>query len=269
MNKGYTIRIKGQLVSLDKPLVMGILNCTPDSFFTGSRMQSEREIAARANEIIAQGGDMIDVGACSTRPGGAVVSEAEERDRLRHCLAIVRREHPDAIVSVDTFRPSVARMCVEEFGADMINDVAEGEEPGMFETVAALRVPYVLMSVQPTLRESILMFARKTQMLFQMGVSDVILDPGFGFGKTLDDNYAIFSQLEKFHELALPLLVGISRKSMIYRLLDITPEQALNGTTALHAAALLKGADILRVHDVREAVETCRIMQKIREGCVN
>ena len=264
MDGRFSIRVNGQLLDLSKPQVMGILNCTPDSFFEGSRCESEKAMAVRARQIIEEGATIIDVGACSTRPGGIAVSEKEEMERLRRCLEIVRHEHPEAIISIDTFRPSVARMCVEEYGANMINDVGEGEEPGMFETMASLHVPYILMSAQPTLRASLLMFARKTQMLFEMGVNDVILDPGFGFGKTLDENYAIMGELEKFQEMGLPLLVGISRKSMIYRLLDTTAEEALGGTTALHAIALLKGANILRVHDVREAVETCRIIGKLQ-----
>ena len=264
MEKKYSIRIGDTLLDLSEPQVMGILNCTPDSFFSESRMQRENEIAHRAQEIIEQGGTIIDIGACSTRPGGEVVSEDEEIKRLRFGLAIVRREHPNAIVSVDTFRPSVARMCVEEFGVNMITDVAEGEEPGMFETIANLRVPYILMSVQSNLHDSMRMFARKTQTLFDLGVSDVILDPGFGFGKTLEENYVLLNELEKLHELSLPLLVGISRKSMIYRLMGTTPEEALNGTTVLNTIALLKGAHILRVHDVKEAVETCKLVELTR-----
>jgi len=257
----YTLNIKGRLMDLSEPVVMGILNATPDSSFAGSRMQTEREIAERANEIVAQGGRMIDVGAYSTRPGATEVSEQEEMARMRTALAVVRREQPEAAVSIDTFRPDVARMAVEEYGADIINDVSEGEAPQMFRMVARLGVPYILMSVQPTLRETLLAFAAKVQMLRDLGQKDIILDPGFGFGKTLEQNYEIMNQMERLQVMDLPVLVGISRKSMIFRLLDSSPAEALNGTTVLNTVALMKGASILRVHDVREAVECVKIVK--------
>lgn len=257
----YTLNIKGRLMDLSEPVVMGILNATPDSFFAGSRMQTEREIAERANEIVAQGGRMIDVGAYSTRPGATEVSEQEEMARMKTALAVVRREQPEAAVSIDTFRPDVARMAVEEYGADIINDVSEGEAPQMFRMVARLGVPYILMSVQPTLRETLLAFAAKVQMLRDLGQKDIILDPGFGFGKTLEQNYEIMNQMERLQVMDLPVLVGISRKSMIFRLLDSSPAEALNGTTVLNTVALMKGASILRVHDVREAVECVKIVK--------
>ena len=267
----HTINVRGRLVALDKPQVMGILNATPDSFYEGSRKQTERDIAERALQIVDEGGTMIDVGAFSTRPGANEVSEEEELNRLRFALGIVRRELPDAIVSVDTYRPLVARQCVEEWGADMINDVSEGgltgivntplkEQYDMFQTIASLRVPYILMSVRSTLREMLLAFAKEIQRLHELGVCDVIIDPGFGFGKTLEQNYQLMKDLDKLLVLDLPLLVGVSRKSMIYKLLDGTPSTALNGTTVLHTVALQKGASILRVHDVREAVETIKIV---------
>lgn len=267
----HTINVRGRLVALDKPQVMGILNATPDSFYEGSRKQTERDIAERALQIVDEGGTMIDVGAFSTRPGANEVSEEEELNRLRFALGIVRRELPDAIVSVDTYRPLVARQCVEEWGADMINDVSEGgltgivntplkEQYNMFQTIASLRVPYILMSVRSTLREMLLAFAEEIQQLHELGVCDVIIDPGFGFGKTLEQNYQLMKDLDKLLVLDLPLLVGVSRKSMIYKLLDGTPSTALNGTTVLHTVALQKGASILRVHDVREAVETIKIV---------
>lgn len=267
----HSINVRGRLVALDKPQVMGILNATPDSFYEGSRKQTERDIAERALQIVDEGGTMIDVGAFSTRPGANEVSEEEELNRLRFALGIVRRELPDAIVSVDTYRPQVARQCVEEWGADMINDVSEGgltgivntplkEQYDMFQTIASLRVPYILMSVRPTLREMLLAFAEEIQRLHELGVCDVIIDPGFGFGKTLEQNYQLMKELDKLLVLDLPLLVGVSRKSMIYKLLDGTPSTALNGTTVLHTVALQKGASILRVHDVREAVETIKIV---------
>ena len=267
----HTINVRGRLVALDKPQVMGILNATPDSFYEGSRKQTERDIAERALQIVDEGGTMIDVGAFSTRPGANEVSEEEELNRLRFALGIVRRELPDAIVSVDTYRPLVARQCVEEWGADIINDVSEGgltgivntplkEQYDMFQTIASLRVPYILMSVRSTLRKMLLAFAEEIQQLHELGVCDVIIDPGFGFGKTLEQNYQLMKELDKLLVLDLPLLVGVSRKSMIYKLLDGTPSTALNGTTVLHTVALQKGASILRVHDVREAVETIKIV---------
>lgn len=266
----YTINVRGQLVDLSSPMVMGILNATPDSFYSGSRKQTEAEIAQRANQIIAEGGKIIDVGAFSTRPGAEEVSVEEETQRLKRALAIVRREQPDAIVSVDTYRPLVARQCIEEFGADIINDVSEGgitgivgqeihEEGDMFETVAALGVPYILMSVQPTLKKMMTNFAAEVQRLRDLGAKDIILDPGYGFGKTLQQNYEILNEAERLLDLDLPILVGISRKSMIYRLIGGDPTTSLNGTTVLNTISLMKGASILRVHDVREAVEVCQI----------
>ena len=272
----YTINVRGRLLDLSEPKVMGILNATPDSFFAGSRRQTEAEIADRANEIMEQGGTIIDVGAFSTRPGADEVSEQEETERLRHALAIVRREQPDAVLSVDTYRPAVARMCVEEFGADIINDVSEGgitgivntpihEKESMFETVARLRVAYILMSVKPDLYSMMKAFAAEVQQLRDLGMKDVILDPGFGFGKTLEQNYRIMDGMDRLHELGLPLLVGISRKSMISRVLQTDASDALNGTTVLNTIALLKGASILRVHDVRECVEAVRIVGSMRQ----
>lgn len=267
----YTINVRGQLIDLSQPMVMGILNATPDSFYSGSRKQTEAEIADRANQIIAEGGRIIDVGAFSTRSGADVVSMEEETARLKRALQIVRREQPDAIVSVDTYRPLVARRCVEEFGADMINDVSEGgltgivgqaihEEGDMFETVARLGVPYILMSVQPTLEKMMLGFAEEVQRLHSLGAKDIILDPGYG--KTLEQNYEIMKHSERLLEFGLPVLVGISRKSMIYKLLGVDPTTSLNGTTVLNTISLQKGASILRVHDVKEAVEATQLLRK-------
>ena len=258
----YTINVHGQLMALSQPQVMGILNVTPDSFFAGSRMQTEQAIAGRANQIVAEGATMIDVGGCSTRPGSEPVSEAEEMRRLRLALGVVRREQPHAVVSVDTFRPDVARMAVEEFGADIINDVSEGSVE-MYRMIARLRVPYILMSVQPTLHDMLLAFAREVQQLRDFGVKDIILDPGFGFGKTVAQNYEVMNQLERLLVMDLPLLVGISRKSMIFKLLGLTPDESLNGTSVLNTIALMKGASILRVHDVKEAVECVRIVESL------
>lgn len=259
---GEMINVRGRLVSLSEPLVMGILNVTPDSFYAGSRKQTEQEIVERVRQIVTEGGAIIDVGACSTRPGFQEVSEKEEMDRLRFGLGIVRRELPDSVVSVDTFRPDVARMAVEEFGADIVNDVSEGGT-AMFRMVSNLRVPYILMSQQPTIREMLLSFAEKVQQLRDFGAKDIILDPGFGFGKTLEQNYQVMGELEKLQVMELPLLVGVSRKSMIFKLFGVTPNESLNGTTALNVIALMKGASILRVHDVREAVECCKIMNRV------
>ena len=283
----YTLNCRGRLVSLSEPCVMGILNVTPDSFFAGSRKQTESEIAERANQIVAEGGSMIDVGAFSTRPGASQVSSEEEMSRMRMALPIVRREQPDAIISVDTFRPEVARMVVEEFGADIINDVSEGDVrgaygattcqdshqglvveegkvPAIFQEVARLGVPYILMSTHGTLRESLMAFSREVQLLRDLGQKDIILDPGFGFGKTVEQNYQLMNELEKLNVMELPLLVGVSRKSMIWKLLGSSADEALNGTTALHAVALMKGASILRVHDVKEAVEVVKIVSCLK-----
>lgn len=271
----YTINVNGRLLNLSQPQVMGILNVTPDSIYAGSRKQTEREISERCIQIIEEGGSIIDVGAFSTRPGAPEVSEEEEMARLRYGLEIVRREHPDAILSVDTFRPDVARMAVEEYGVAIINDVSEGgltgvvntplkEEkgpyPAIFRMVARLGVPYILMSVKPTLEDMILAFSKEVQQLRDLGVKDIILDPGFGFGKTLEQNYRLLENMEKLQTLDLPILVGVSRKTMIFKLLGTDPAGSLNGTSVLHTIALQKGASILRVHDVKEAVETIRIV---------
>lgn len=276
IHANHTIQARGKLLDLSEPKVMGILNVTPDSFYAGSRKQTEAEIAERALRIVEEGGSIIDVGAFSTRPGANEVSAEEEARRLRYALAIVRRECPDTLVSVDTYRPEVARKCIEEWDADIINDVSEGgitgianvpihEAQSMFRLIGELKVPYILMSVKATLPEMIYAFAEEAQRLRDEGVKDIILDPGFGFGKTLEQNYAIYAGMEKLRELDLPLLVGISRKSMIYKLVGGDATTALNGTTALHAIALMKGASILRVHDVREAVETVRIVGEMNK----
>ena len=275
----YTINVRGRLIDLGSPKVMGILNCTPDSFYAGSRKQTEHEIAERANQIISEGGTMIDVGAFSTRPGAQEVSEEEEMTRLKAALKTVRSVQPDAIVSVDTYRPAVARRCIEDWGADIINDVSEGgitgivntpihEAENMFDVVGELKVPYILMSVKSNLHDMMIAFADEVQQLRDRGAKDIILDPGFGFGKTLEQNYEIYNGMEQLAALHLPLLVGISRKTMIYKLVEGDPSTALNGTTVLNTAALLKGAGILRVHDVREAVEAVQIVSAIQSGSV-
>ena len=273
------INVSGSLLDLSVPCVMGILNVTPDSFYEGSRMQTEMEIIRRIEQILSEGASIIDIGAYSSRPNAENVSPKEEMERLRMGLSILRKVQPDAIVSVDTFRADVARMCVEEYGVSIINDIAAGEmDADMFRTVADLNVPYIMMHMRGTpqdmqhrpyydnlLKEVFEYFARKVQQLRDLGVKDMILDPGFGFGKTVEHNYELLAHLEDFRVFELPLLVGVSRKSMIYRLLGTTPQEALNGTTVLDTICLLKGADILRVHDVREAVETVKIVEAMKK----
>lgn len=273
------LNVNGRLLDLSTPQVMGILNVTPDSFYAGSRMQTEAEISARIRQIKDEGASIIDIGAYSSRSNAEHISPEEEMNRLRTGLEILNREYPDAIVSVDTFRADVAEACVQEYGVAIINDIAAGEMDGrMFETVARLGVPYIMMHMQGTpqnmqaqphydrlFREVFLYFARKVQQLRDLGAKDIVIDPGFGFGKTLEHNYQLMAHLEEFRVFELPLLVGISRKSMIYRLLDTTPAEALNGTAVLNTLALMKGADILRVHDVREAVEAVKIVKKMQD----
>ena len=259
----YTINIRGRLLDLSRPIVMGILNATPDSFFADSRVQTEKEIFNRANSIITEGAKIIDVGACSTRPGGEVASEEEEMRRLEIALPIIRKAQPNAIISIDTFRASVARRCVEDFGADIINDVEEGKDPDMFATVAELGVPYILMSTAPNLHDMLIRFADKLQRLRELRQKDIIIDPGFGFGKTMDENYTLLNEMERLQVLELPILVGISRKRMIHKLLGITPTESLNGTTVLNTIALSKGASILRVHDIRAAIEAVIIYNEM------
>ena len=258
----YTLNCNGRLLDLSEPQVMGIVNLTPDSFYAASRKQTDVEIVARCHQILLEGASMIDVGACSTRPGGELVSEQEEMERLRNGLRVIRKELPDAVLSIDTFRPQVARMCVEEFGADIINDVEGGEE--MFQTASRLRIPYIYMSRKATVHDVLIDFAQTVQRLRDLGQKDIILDPGFGFGKTLEQNFQLLSELEKLLVMELPLLVGMSRKRMVWQTLQVTPDESLNGTTVLNTVALQKGASILRVHDVREAVEAVRLTSATR-----
>jgi len=274
-----TINVHGKLLSLATPQVMGILNVTPDSFFAGSRKQTELEIAQRANQIVAEGGTIIDVGAFSTRPGADEVSMEEEMNRLRKALPIIRKEQPDVALSVDTFRPEVAQMAVEEYGADIINDVSEGgitgivdtplmqnnddEYPAIFRMMGRLKVPYILMSVQKDVHDMLIGFSKEVQQLRDLGVKDIILDPGFGFGKTMEENFKLLSEMDKLQVMNLPLLVGVSRKRMIWKTLDITADEALNGTTVINTLALTKGANILRVHDVKAAVEAVKLVNNV------
>lgn len=273
-----TINIKGELLDLSKPLVMGILNVTPDSFFSGSRKQSEQEIINRTGEILSQGGTIVDIGAQSTRPSSTLLSTEEEIERLRYALGIINREFPDTILSVDTFYSDVARFCVEEHGVAIINDISGGEmDKKTFDMAAKLNVPYVLMHMRGTpqtmtslteynnfIQDVFYYFSKKVAELHLKGVNDVIIDPGFGFSKTTDQNYELMAALRGFSIFELPLLVGISRKRMIYHLTGATAEESLNGTTVLNTFALQNGADILRVHDVKEAVEAIKITDKLK-----
>ena len=271
-NMEYTLNCNGQLLDLSTPQVMGILNATPDSFYAASRTQTEREIATRTEEILQQGGTIIDVGACSTRPDSKTATEAEEAERLRLALKTIRDVAPNAIVSVDTFRPQLARMAVEEYGIAIVNDVGApvnspevtiASQKDMFRMVSRLRVPYIYMSRKNNTKDIMLDSAEVVDTLRSMGQKDIIIDPGFGFGKTVEENYEVMNGLERLQMLRLPVLVALSRKSMIYRLLQSTQEEALTGTIALNTIALMKGANILRVHDVREAVECIKIVNKI------
>lgn len=271
----HTLNLRGKLYPLDEPQIMGILNVTPDSSFAESRTSDDEQIAARVKQMMDEGADMIDIGGYSSRPGADDVSPQEEMERLRRGLRIVRKLYPDVPISVDTFRADVARMCIEEEGADLINDIAAGMmDRQMFKTVARLGVPYIMMHMQGTpetmqldphynnlRREVMLYFAERIDRLCQMGAKDIIIDPGFGFGKTVEHNYELMNHLEDFSVFNLPILVGISRKSMIYQLIGGTPQTSLNGTTVLNTIALTKGAHILRVHDVKQAVEAKRIWQ--------
>ena len=272
------INANGRLMDLSEPQVMGILNVTPDSFYAGSRAETEQDIIRRLHQIVDEGASIVDIGGYSSRPDAEHISAEEEMNRLRNGLEIIRKHRPEVVVSVDTFRADVARMCVEEYGAAIINDISAGQMDGqMFTTIARLGVPYIIMHMKGTpqdmqvnpqyghfLKEVFYYFSEKVQRLRDLGVKDIILDPGFGFGKTLEHNYQLMNHLEEFKLFELPLLVGISRKSMIYKLLDTTPEEALNGTTILNTIALQKGAHILRVHDVKAAVEAVKIVEKMK-----
>lgn len=274
-----TLNIRGTLTSLETPLVMGILNITPDSFYADSRKQTEAAIEERIQTILSEGGQIIDIGGYSSRPDAVEVTPEEEMSRLAFALKILNAHYPDTPLSVDTFRADVARRCVEEYGVAIVNDISGGElDHEMFDTVACLHVPYIMMHMRGTpqtmqqhtdyadmMEEIMLYFAGKVRRLRLLGVNDIILDPGFGFSKTVDQNYALMSHLREFGEFGLPLLVGVSRKSMIYKFLGGTPADSLNGTTVLNTFALMNGADILRVHDVRAAVEAVKIVNQLKQ----
>ena len=279
----YTMNLRGKLVELQRPWVMGILNVTPDSFYADSRtpMAEPERIAHRVRQMLAEGADIIDVGAYSSRPGADDISPLEEMRRLEVALTTVQEVAPEVYVSVDTFRSEVARQCVEHFGVDLINDISGGVlDRAMPKVVARLGVPYIIMHMkgnpetmqmapeyQDVVAEVLEFLARQQQRFFDAGGKDVIIDPGFGFGKTLQHNYRLMDRLEDFHELHAPLLVGVSRKSMIYKLLETTPQEALNGTTVLHTIAMMKGAHFLRVHDVQAAVEARTLVETMWQAC--
>lgn len=276
----YSLNLHGRLVTIDRPWVMGIINVTPDSFYSGSRVNDERSLIERVRQMLDEEADVLDVGACSTRPGSEQVDARQEMERLQWALGVMRREAPDAIISVDTYRADVARRCVEEWGADIVNDISGGTiDKAMFATVAGLQVPYVLMHMRgtPETMSSLTHYdnvaadvlewmARRIDELRQLGVADVIADPGFGFAKTQEQNYELLARLEAFHALNAPLLVGVSRKRMIYTPLGCTADEALNGTTVINTIALQQGAHILRVHDVKAAVEAVRLTTLLRQG---
>lgn len=281
--KTYSLNLKGRLVTIDRPWVMGIINITPDSFYSDSRVADERMLVERIHMMAADGADVLDVGACSTRPGSESVDARGEMERLQWALAVIRREMPDVILSVDTYRAEVARRCVEEWGADIINDISGGTiDKAMFSTIAGLQVPYVLMHMRGTPETMASMtdydnvtadvlewMARRIDELRQLGVADVIADPGFGFAKTMEQNFQLLARLDAFHALNAPLLVGVSRKRMIYMPLDCGPNEALNGTTVINTLALQQGAHILRVHDVKAAVEAVKLTSLLREESRN
>ena len=274
-----TININGHLVNLSTPLVMGILNVTPNSFYSISRKQTDEDIVNRCRVIMEEGGAIIDVGAQSTSPTSEFLTAKEESERLMPALKLIRREFPNAIVSIDTFSADVAKESVEEYGANMINDISGGEiDKRMFSVVAELNVPYILMHMRGVpqtmqsmtdydnfIQDILYYFSEKRAKLSLLGVNDVIIDPGFGFSKSVAQNYELMAYLKYFHIFEEPILVGVSRKSMIYKLLDISPEESLNGTTVLNTVSLLSGANILRVHDVKEAVECVKIISELTE----
>lgn len=273
------MKIKGQLIDFSVPKVMGVLNITPDSFYDGGRYTEKEKIVSKVEKMICEGVDFIDVGANSSRPGAAVISYEEELRRLSETMELLRSGFPESIISIDTFRSGIARKMVEEYGADMINDISAGDmDKEMFSTIADLRIPYVMMHMQGTpktmqknpkydnvVKEIITVFVCKMEKLKRLGVDDIILDPGFGFGKNLDHNYELMNGLGLFTVLNKPIMVGVSRKSMIGKLLGCTPDEALNGTVVLNTVALMKGVDILRVHDVKEAVEAIKIIEKLNQ----
>jgi dihydropteroate synthase len=270
------INCQGKLLDLSRPKVMGILNITPDSFYDGGFHLQERKWLNHAEKMLKEGADLLDLGACSSKPGATFVSEKEELQRLMPVLEGILKHFPETILSVDTFRSEVAKASILQ-GASIINDISAGNlDENMMPTVADLQVPYIMMHMRGTsetmmqmtdyediVKEMLFYFSEKAQKARRLGIHDLILDPGFGFAKNLQQNYEVFAKLDLFHTLQLPVLVGISRKSMIYKALDSLPQDALNGTSILNTLALQKGAQILRVHDVKEAVECVQLTQLI------
>ena len=279
-SKNKSLNCRGKLLDLSKPRIMGILNITPDSFYDGGRYASDNEIINQAERMLKEGADILDIGGISTRPGAKVLNEKEEIERLDPVLKLIRTNYPEAILSIDTFRSSIARFAVTEYGVDMINDISGGEmDKDMFHTVAGLQVPYILMHMRgnPETMQSLTdykdiigemttYFAKKAKQLTDSGVRDIVIDPGFGFSKTVDQNYFLLKHLHHFQIFELPVLAGVSRKSMIYQTLEAKPGDALNGTTVLHTIALLQGAHLLRVHDVKEAGEAIRLVEKYQQA---
>jgi dihydropteroate synthase len=277
-NKPEYINVAGKLMDLSIPKVMGILNITPDSFYKGSRVTDEKEILRVAKEMIEEGADILDIGGYSSRPGAAKVSPEEEKERVLKAIRLIHKEFPDAILSIDTFRPEIAYEAVTSCGAGIINDISGGEaDKNMFIVVQDLNVPYIMMHMKgmpenmqnnpvydDVVADILKWFGNKILRLQSAGVKDIILDPGFGFGKTIKHNFDMLDRLGDFSVAGLPLLVGVSRKTMIWKTLDIDTDEALNGTTVLNTIALMKGADILRVHDVREAVQAVRLTEMIK-----
>ncbi|MBN1131449.1 MAG: dihydropteroate synthase [Bacteroidales bacterium] len=276
-SRNLSINCNGRLMDLHTPKIMGIINVTDDSFYEGSRFNDPQSILEAAGRMIEEGADIIDIGGCSSRPGAVLVSEEEEYNRLNMALGRLRNAFPDLVISVDTYRSGIAKRVVPEYRVDIINDISAGEmDHHMIKTIAKLNVPYIIMHMQGTpetmqknpvydnvLDEILRFFGQKVNLLRKEGISDIIIDPGFGFGKSVEHNFTILNNLETFRMLELPLLVGLSRKSMIYRTLDIQPGESLNGTTAVHMAALLKGANILRVHDIKAARETIKLFNEM------
>lgn len=274
-----TLNLNGRIMDLSTPRVMGILNVTPDSFYSLSRKQNDQEIISRIEEIVREGGDIIDIGAYSSRSDATHISQEEEMERLKKGLALIREVAPHMPVSVDTFRAEIARICVEEYGAALINDISAGEmDADMFDTISRLKVPYIMMHMQGTpqnmqqaphydhlMQEILEYFSKKKAQLQAAGLKDIIIDPGFGFGKTVQHNYELLHHMDDLHILECPILVGVSRKSMIYKVLNTDPQQALNGTSVLHTIALLKGAHILRVHDVKECTEVIKLIKEYNQ----
>jgi len=278
LKRKNSIKLDGRLLDLAKPVVMGIINVTPDSFFDGGKYKTEKKVLKRAEEILEQGGDIIDIGAVSTQPGSEGISTKDEIERLLPAVRAVKKNFPDSFISIDTYRSWVALKVIEECGPCMVNDVSGGNfDDNMFDTIGKMGVPYILMHMQGSplkmqqnpeyediIRDISMFFTEKVKKLTKAGVVDVIIDPGFGFGKTLEHNYELLNRLDSFKVFQLPLMVGVSRKSMIYKVLKTSPDEALNGTSVVNTLALMGGADILRVHDVKEAIEAIRVVDLVR-----